>query len=168
MMGRVAAFLLVISVMAVTPLRAQGAGSPDALEAANELFSVLSPDMLKQLADQVTAQVWPPLERQLRAKSPAMADDTLAALRLEFEHIQLANLADLLKEAPAIYARHFTAAELHDLSAFYRTPTGQKALRVLPQVMGEVLATIMPRLQQVQLQTLEAFKRILRQRGFAI
>jgi len=97
-----------------------------------------------------------------------LADDTLAALRLEFERIQNSNLADLFKEAPAIYARHFTAAELRDLTAFYRTPTGQKALRVLPQVMGEVLATIMPRLQQVQAQTLEAFKRVLRERGYAI
>jgi len=166
--GRVAALLLVVPILWVTPLRAQAAGTSDALQAANELFSVLSEDLLKQIVDQVTAQVWPPLERQLRAKSPALADDTVTALRLEFERIQNSNLADLFKEAPAIYARHFTAAELRDLTAFYRTPTGQKALRVLPQVMGEVLATIMPRLQQVQAQTLEAFKRVLRERGYAI
>jgi uncharacterized protein len=168
MIGRVAALLLVVPTLWVAPLRAQAAGTSDALQAANELFSVLSGDLVKQMVDQVTAQVWPPLERQLRAKSPALADDTLAALRLEFERIQNSNLADLFKEAPAIYARHFTAAELRDLTAFYRTPTGQKALRVLPQVMGEVLATIMPRLQQVQAQTLEAFKRVLRERGYAI
>lgn len=168
MIGRIAALLLVVPILWVTPLRAQAAGTSDALQAANELFSVLSEDLLKQMVNQVTAQVWPPLERQLRAKSPALADDTVAALRLEFERIQNSNLADLLKEAPAIYARHFTAAELRDLTAFYRTPTGQKALRVLPQVMGEVLATIVPRLQQAQSQTLEAFKRVLRERGYAI
>ena len=34
----------------------------------------------------------------------------------------------------AIYAQAFTEAELHDLLAFYRTPTGQKALSILPDL----------------------------------
>ena len=33
------------------------------------------------------------------------------------------------------YAKAFTVAELNDLATFYRTPTGQKALTVLPSLM---------------------------------
>jgi uncharacterized protein len=71
-----------------------------------------------------------------------------------------------MKEAPPIYARHFTVDELHQLTAFYRTPTGAKALHEIPQVMGEFTALLVPRLQDVQRQTSEAFTRILKEHGY--
>ena len=71
-----------------------------------------------------------------------------------------------MKEAPPIYAKHFTVEELHQLAAFYRTPTGAKALHEIPQVMGEMTALLVPRLQDVQRQTGEAFGKILREHGY--
>ena len=79
----------------------------ETLQAANELFAMLSKDMLAQMTSQTTAQVWPYVERELGGKVDA---DGLAQLRAEFERIQLNNLSELMKDAPAIYARHFTAA----------------------------------------------------------
>ena len=38
------------------------------------------------------------------------------------------------------YAKHFTADELRDMIAFYRTPTGQKTIKVEPQIMAEGMA----------------------------
>jgi hypothetical protein len=35
---------------------------------------------------------------------------------------------ELIETIATIYASNFTADELHDLTAFYRTPTGQKFL----------------------------------------
>ncbi len=67
---------------------------------------------------------------------------------------------------PAIYARHFSVAELNELSAFYRTPIGAKALREMPRVMGEFTATLVPRLQEVQQQASAAFDKILREHGY--
>ena len=78
----------------------------------------------------------------------------------------IAFVTDAMKEAPPIYARHFTVAELHELTAFYRTPTGAKALHEIPQVMGEMTALLVPRLQEVQRQTSEAFGKILREHGY--
>ena len=65
-----------------------------------------------------------------------------------------------------IYARHFTVTELNELSAFYQTPVGSKALREMPQVMGEFTATLVPRLQEVQKEASAAFDKILREHGY--
>jgi hypothetical protein len=40
----------------------------------------------------------------------------------------------------AIYASNFTAAELRDMEAFYRQPTGQKMLTKMPAISQQALA----------------------------
>jgi hypothetical protein len=138
--------------------------TPEALQAANELFTILSGDMMKQLIGQMTNAFWPSVEEQLRV---AKVDDaTVAELRKEFERIELAFLAEAMKEAPPVYARHFSVSELKELTAFYRTPIGAKALHEMPRVTGEFMAVLVPRMQDVQRQTSDAFNRILRERGY--
>jgi len=74
-------------------------------------------------------------------------------------------MASVMADAPTIYARHFSAAELRDMMAFYKTPTGQKSLKAMPQVMADVFAMIMPKMQGLQVQVMDAFNAVLRQRG---
>jgi hypothetical protein len=144
--------------------RADDAPSPEALQAANELLAILSPDMMKQLTGQITTAFWPAVEHQARANN--IDDATIGELRKEFERSQVAFLADAMKEAPQIYAEHFTVAELHELSAFYRTPAGAKALSEMPHVMGDLTTRLVPRLQDLQRQTAESFTKILHERGY--
>ena len=161
---RIIFVLLLLAAGAADRGRAEDTVSPDALKAAQELFDILSADMMKQLTAQITNAFWPSVEQKARAEK--IDDETIAMLRKEFERIQLAFLAEAMKQAPLIYARHFTVGELHELTAFYRTPTGVKALHEMPQVMGEFTATLVPRLQEVQRQTNEAFVKILHDRGY--
>ena len=144
--------------------RAEDQASPEALAAAKDLMAVISPDMMKQLATSISATFWPAVEQ--KAKADKIDDATIGELRTEFERIQVAFASDAMKEAPPIYARHFTVDELKELTAFYRTPTGAKALREVPQVMGELTGLLLPRLQDVQRQTAEAFTRILQAHGY--
>ena len=144
---------------------ADDAPSPEALQAAKELFTVLSPDMRGELVGRITNAFWPTVEREAHAAH--IDDATLAELRKQFDQIQLAFLAEAMKEAPAIYARHFTVDELHELTAFYRTPTGAKALHEMPQVMGEFTSILIPRLQEVQQQIGEAVDKVLHEDGHA-
>jgi len=45
---------------------------------------------------------------------------------------------DSLKgELVGLYARDFTEKELNDILAFYGTPTGRKAIRLMPQLMTD-------------------------------
>jgi uncharacterized protein len=144
--------------------RAEDQPSPEALAAAKELMAVISPDMMKQLAGSISATFWPMVEK--KARDDKIDDATIAELRAEFERIQVAFASEAMNEAPPIYARHFTADELKEMAAFYRTPTGAKALREIPQVMGELTTFLLPRLQDVQRQTGLAFTRILHDRGY--
>ncbi len=48
------------------------------------------------------------------------------------------NLPDVLESiSTQVYDKYFSAKELNDISDFYETPAGKKALDVLPQVMQE-------------------------------
>jgi hypothetical protein len=161
---RILAVVLLIGAGDRASADTDAAPSPDALQAANELVTILSADTMKQLTKQMTAAFWPAVEQKARAEN--IDDATIAELRAEFERIQLAFVTDAMKDAPPIYARHFTVAELQDLNAFYRTPTGAKALHELPLVTGEFAAKLVPRLQDVQRQTTEGFNRILHEHGY--
>jgi len=155
----------------VAPSFAQApAPAPEAatLQAAKDLVGILNKGTLEQMAVQVTNQIWPQIENALKTKNAAITPEVLAELRGEFAKVQLEFLTTTMADAPTIYARHFTEAELRQLLAFYQAPLGQKALRELPQIMAETMSLIMPRMQQVQQQVMEAFAKVLRARGINI
>lgn len=58
-----------------------------------------------------------------------------------------------------VYDRHFTAEELRDLLAFYRTPTGRKSIEVMPRLfadsMAETSTRLLPQLEPIMRQVLE-------------
>lgn len=138
--------------------------SPEAMQAANELFSLLSANTMEQLTGQMAAAIWPQVEKQARADK--IDDATIAELRAEYQRLQLAFATSAMKDAPPIYARHFTAGELRELIAFYQTPLGAKSLHEMPQAMAEFASTLLPRLQDLQLQTRQSFERILHEHGY--
>jgi hypothetical protein len=157
------ALAVAVALVTVAPARtrAQGAGSPEALQAAQQLVSLVSKDLVAQTAKAMTDQAWPEIERVLGRMNP----DTLAELRRQFELSMTAAMSDLMLDWPSIYARHFTAQELREIRAFYDTPTGAKALQTLPQVLAEGMAAMTLRLEATQQQTLDAFLQTLRERG---
>jgi hypothetical protein len=75
-------------------------------------------------------------------------------------------MMNIVAEGPAIYARHFTAQELREIIAFYRTPTGGKLLQLTPQLSAEVMGMVMPHMSEFYVQTVEAFRKVLRSRGY--
>ena len=54
---RALAVVLLVAI-AGERLRAEDPPSPEALQAANELFAILSPDMVQQLSTQMTGLAW--------------------------------------------------------------------------------------------------------------
>ena len=62
------------------------------------------------------------------------------------------NLEAMLDEiAVTTYDKHFSESELHDLLAFYKSPTGKKSISVTPEMMREMMAymfeKVMPKLE---------------------
>lgn len=158
-----AALAVAVALAGLAPGRvaAQAAGSPEALAAANELIQLLSKDLMAQTTKQVTEQTWPQVERVLGRMDPGI----MAALRREFEAGMTATMAEAMQDAAPIYARHFTEQELRDILAFYRTPTGVKALQQLPHVLAESTAAMSTRLETSLPRSMDSFTRILRERG---
>jgi hypothetical protein len=136
-----------IIVAAAQQAAAPAAPSPEALAAAKELVALLSGDVVNDLAGKVNAQAWPGIEQGLRGRYPQIDDATIAELRAEFERQTVESMTEHMNEAPAIYARYLTVQEMRDIQAFYRTPTGAKTLKLMPQIMGEVMANLGPRMQ---------------------
>jgi hypothetical protein len=129
---------------------------------------LMSHDMIMRLVGQVTTQMWPAIESRLRAYNKSLDDAGLADLRKELERIQVDYMMNIVKDGPAIYARHFTAQELREIIAFYRTPTGRKLLDTTPQLSAEVAAMITPHMPEFYGRTMEAFVKALRSRGYAL
>ena len=120
-----------INLLVINPAAAQTPGSTEAVQAAAELASIMSKDLLAQITNQMATQVWPQIEAKARGRVDA---ETLAEVRAEFERVVLDFVSQSLKDMPVIYARYFTVDELRDMAAFYRTSTGQKALQRMPKV----------------------------------
>lgn len=137
--ANIAAFVAV-AFLAVSPLRAQtpSAVPPPAenLAAAHELVQVMkATDQFKLLLPSIFAA----LKSAIVQNRPDVAKDYDAIIPLVTAGAmkRLDAFADLLA---GIYARNFTVDEIHDLTAFYRSPTGQKLIARQPIIARESLA----------------------------
>lgn len=74
-------------------------------------------------------------------------------LPANFEQQTLAHIDEMLKNMPfdemmqatvPVYQKHFTKGDVEALTAFYAGPTGQKMLREMPAIMGEVMESMTP------------------------
>jgi uncharacterized protein len=137
--------------VAVPAAAQQAAPSPEAIEEARKLIAIMSPDMIKDMNTKIFAQIWPPTEQALRTQfatlDAATADGVKAEIRATLENELNAEVTTMMGTMPAVYARYLTVAEMRDIQAFYRTPSGAKALKVMPEMMGEMMGNLTPRLQ---------------------
>jgi hypothetical protein len=154
------AILLVALTFGIGAARAQDA---EALQAANELASIIAKDAVNQISRELSAGFWPNLENALKSK---VDDATLSELRAEFDRRLAQFGADAMKDAPAVYAKNFTAQELRDITAFYRTPTGAKALQTMPKVMIEYLSGVRPKVQEFQQGMRTSVQEIMQRHGY--
>jgi hypothetical protein len=154
------AILLVALTFGIGAARAQDA---EALQAANELASIISADAVNQISRELAAGFWPNVENSLKSQ---VDDATLSELRADFARRLAQFGAEAMKDAPATYAKYFTAQELRDITAFYRTPTGAKALQTMPKVMFEYLAGVRPKVQEFQQGVRTGVQEIIQRHGY--
>jgi hypothetical protein len=158
------AIAIVLASSAPVPSRAQ-APSPRSMEAAQALFGLLFAHGFVSLNAQAVELAWPGIEGAIRAQKPGVDAATLAELRREFERIRLARLHEITRDLPAIYARYLSAEEMDELAAFYSSRTGAKMLGIMPKVLPEAFASVLPRIQAMTNETQDAFMKLLRERG---
>jgi len=127
------AAVLVLTLLMAAPSAAQSP-SAEGMAAARELVTTMRlSDQLKALMPMIMNSM---KTAMLAGRSPEFVRDFEAfvpKLMAEFDS-RTGEFTDVLA---TVYAANFTAQELRDMTAFYRTPTGQKMLERLPTVMQQ-------------------------------
>jgi hypothetical protein len=125
--------------------------APDAAskEDVQKLFDVMaSRDQVRQLMEQMFAQMRAINRQEMKKKHPDISEEELArAERGSQELIRSFPIDEMLSDMVPVYQRHFTKAEIEELTAFYSSPIGQKFLHEMPAVTAETMKTAMPRIQ---------------------
>jgi hypothetical protein len=130
--------LLIVACLLLLSAPATWAQMPtaDAMAAARSLvntmkladqYKALLPAILLNLKPALT-QDRPEIERDYEAMMPMIADAFTPYY------------TSMVDGIAAVYAANFTTAELRDIEAFYRQPTGQKMLEKMPVVSQQALA----------------------------
>jgi len=160
MVIKAAAALLVLFTVA-----APAAADDAAHAAAQELVDFTMGRMLNDTLAKMSNAMWPGIQASL----PKTIDDkTMADLRAEFDRVTRKYVTESLKVAPDIYAQHFSADELRELLAFYRTPLGSKVLTEVPKVMGEYTTKVlMPMMPAMQAELRDGIQAVLKNHGIA-
>ena len=130
--------LLIVACLLLLSAPAARAETPssDAMTAARSLvttmkladqYKALLPAILLGLKPALT-QDRPEIERDYETMMPMVADAFAPYY------------TSMVDGIAAIYATNFTPAELRDMEAFYRQPTGQKLLDKMPAISQQALA----------------------------
>jgi hypothetical protein len=159
----IAAGFLTAALLLAAPARAQSV-SPDTMAAAKELveaskttesFKTLLPMLMQQLKP-VVVQNRPAVEKDFDQIVPRM---------IESANEQVGKFAE---GVAVIYASNFTADELRQVTAFYRTTAGQKLLQQMPVIAQQSMAMGQKFAEQLMNDLQTRMKDELRKRGHKI
>jgi hypothetical protein len=102
------------------------------------------------------------LDASQKQKQVAQMEQRLPAMLGEMHELfsDPTLVEEMLAEMVPLYARTYTVDEIHQLSAFYQSPVGQKMLATMPRLMTESMAisqrVMMPRIQKVMAKTAQS------------
>ena len=154
---------LATGLLAALPARAQSP-SPDAIAAAQELMTAMkATDQIKAILPLVMQSLKPAIV-QGRPEVERDFDDISRRLLEAFN----ARVNEVIALGATIYARNFTVDELRELTAFYRSPLGQKVQQKLPTVMQESMSMGARFGQEISREAGEQMINELRKRGHTI
>lgn len=118
-----------------------GSNGPDntdeTRELVDELLVLLQYDRLTERVIDDTATE---IVRSVRVANPSMTDKEAKAVRQLFEDAVRRNAPDMTPLSRSMLLRRYSEQELRELLAFYRTPTGQKSIRLTPEISGLLTA----------------------------
>jgi len=160
----VAALALGWVVMAGVPRVQAQAPSAGALAAAKELVSLKGGTAM---FDPLIPGVIESAKNQLVPTNPQLTkplNDVAAQLHKEY----VSKRAELLDLVATIYAKHFTEAELKDIVAFYKTPSGKKMVAEEPKAIQESLDAAQQWANQFSDEVLQRFRTEMQKKGYKL
>ena len=161
--------VLVLAVSGVSPVRAQDddQSAARALELSKELVA-MSAEATEQTVDAMLAQMIPLQLQQIRRASPELTDDQMVIVEEELRLLMAEVMKDLTAQTAGLFAEAFTVAELEDILAFNKSPTGRKALRLMPQLAQQGMQMGMQSVEQKLPAAMMQLEGRLRDRGIPL
>ncbi len=92
---------------------------------------------MKQLGAQIADSISKDLAREAKARNPEIPDEALNIVTEEVAAAFKAGTPTMMAHTAKLYEKYFTTSEMQEITAFYRTPAGQKTIQVLPKLVPE-------------------------------
>jgi len=105
-------------------------------EMMQNMITAMSKPMHQMIHDQIDKNK-DKLPADFEARMDKMMDDWLKDM--PFDQMMQAEIP--------VYQKHFTKGDIDSLVVFYNSPTGQKMLKEMPQVLAESMQSMMPIMQ---------------------
>jgi hypothetical protein len=124
---------------------ALSAAEPASKSSTDQLLDTIR---YEELAVSSAAAAFDGMAQQMKAKGvpDAAIAEIRAEARLMYQRI-FAN-SEMRKKTGELYSKHFTEDEILEMTAFYRTPLGQKALATMPAIMSDSMNLAMSSVQK--------------------
>lgn len=129
---------------------------------------LISETVTAGLVQNMTETLWPPFEASLRQKNRDISATALIGLKSDLAEMQKGMLAELIIDMPGIYAQHFTVAELEAIYAFQTSEVGRKAVALQPQIMGQMMPTMLKSIEANMPIIMERFRQRAIEKGFQL
>lgn len=125
-----------LMMIAAPAMAEQQAADEERLALGKEVLEVSgAAASFEKVLDAMGGQIF----RMLVAQKPDKADK-IREFFVPMMKEMAARKEELIEKASRIYAEEFTAAELRELVAFYKTPVGRKLAKRLPAIMRKMNA----------------------------
>jgi hypothetical protein len=153
------------AIMALAPAARAGEPKQDGRAAAAVELSrtVLTQETWDRTLKAANAQTAEQLVAMVQRSGGTVAPEFAAAFEAEFS--KMVPYQEIVDLQAGLLAKHYTEAEIRQLLAFYKTPIGQKMIRVMPEVTADVTAWSMSIMQQRMAGVMERLAPLIRAQG---
>lgn len=138
--------------LAAPPAAPEGVPAPAAVELARMVLPRSNWDqVLAATRDQMRLMTAQPMEDLVRKRAGEIPADFPRFMEEQMESLMAGifpTYEEMLDFQAGLVQKHYTATELQELLAFYRTPLGQKAIRIQPEVARDVMGWMQALVQQ--------------------
>ncbi len=145
-MMRILGVLVPVLLLASAP-RARAADAAQPTPIAVELARYVLPEenWNRTLAG-VSRQAGQSMSQMAEQQGASVPPDLVERLMREIMNIY--SYQEIIDLQASVLAKHYTEPELRELLAFYKTPIGQKTIRIMPEVVQDANAQVMLVMQQ--------------------
>jgi hypothetical protein len=134
-------FIILAAALALSvPARADSnAAAGKALDLSRMLFT---PESYKNMLDKMVAAMAANAPNDGGKLGPTFWK------RMRAEMDRLIPYQDMMDEEISMLVKYYTAEEIDQLAAFYMSPVGRKAIKVMPEMMADVMGSMQTRLSE--------------------